>query len=147
MRKKGFTPNDCAQKTIFAYNPVGVEEEENKEYRMSNVEFRLFQNHPNPFFHSTTIRYSLPAVRGQGSGVSEERKIPVRLVIYDLTGRLVESLVDEKQEPGIYQVQWDGRSSASGGLPVRSGIYFYRLQARFGQAGDFTTTKKLILLR
>jgi flagellar hook assembly protein FlgD len=59
----------------------------------------------------------------------------VELVIYDITGRLVEIIVDEKKEAGVYQVEWDGKDQPSG-------IYFYRLQS-----GDFTTTKKLILLK
>ncbi|MCH7760703.1 hypothetical protein IIA15_04785 [candidate division TA06 bacterium] len=48
--------------------------------------------------------------------------------------------MDELQEPGIHQVQWEGMGHASG-------IYFYRLKAQFGQAGNFIATRKLILLR
>jgi YVTN family beta-propeller protein len=126
--------------SIIDLTVTGVEEPESGEYRTKNFEFRLLQNHPNPFYHSTTISYIIPSVNPESS-------IPnhVSLNVYDITGRLVETLVDEKQEPGIYQVQWDGRA---GILPVRSGIYFYRLNVRaYSNTPLHTSTKKLILLR
>jgi subtilisin family serine protease len=106
---------------------VGVEEDENDEYRTRNIEFRLLQNNPNPFSKLTAISYQLKA----GGHTS--------LKLYDITGRLVNVLVDAPQEAGVYQVQWNGRIPESG---VQSGIYFYRLQS-----SDFKATKKLILLR
>jgi hypothetical protein len=106
----------------------GVEEGNNEKLEISNAKFKLLQNNPNPFHHSTLIRYSLSA-----SGRTS-------LKIYDITGRIVETLVDESKEPGVYQVEWEGKDQASG-------IYFYRLQARIGQVGDFTSTRKLILLK
>jgi hypothetical protein len=118
---------------LWMIQQVGVEES-NDEYRTRNFEFRLFQNQPNPFHKLTAISYALPGVRGQGSGISE--RIPVHLAVYDIMGRLVEILVDEKQDPGIYQVEWDGNPNR-----VRSGIYFYRLMA-----GGNTYTRKMILL-
>jgi len=84
-------------------------------------------------------------VRGQGSGISGQTESRhVRLSIYDITGRLVETLVDKDQEPGFYQVEWDGKNQGSG-------IYFYRLQISQtpldkGGKGDFIETKKLVLL-
>jgi hypothetical protein len=67
------------------------------------------RNYPNPFTETTTIHYELadPA--------------PVRLVVYDVLGREVATLVDDAQEPGFYDVTFDGRA-----LPV--GVYVYRLQ-------------------
>jgi hypothetical protein len=124
---------------------VGIEEEKS-EYRISNIEFRLFQSSPNPFHSSTLIRYTIPArfgqvVMGQGSGVSGNTKVPVRLTVYDITGRLVETLVDKRQEPGVYQIPISNHQLPS------SGIYFYRLTSRTGQSEEFTATKKLILLK
>ena len=103
---------------------LGVAERDPEEIR-SNA-FLLQQNYPNPFFRSTTIRYTLPRVSEQN---------PVRLAVYDITGRLVETLVEESQEPGFYSVQWEGKGRASG-------IYFYHLKS-----DKFTTTGKLILLK
>jgi hypothetical protein len=127
-------PNPCTSPVVItcSFGPVGVEEE-SSEFGIRNAEFGLMQNHPNPFHKLTAISYTLPGFRGQGSGVGET--IPVHLAVYGLTGRLVETLVEKHQEPGFYQVEWDGKNQSSG-------IYFYRLQS-----GDFTSTKKLILLR
>jgi len=125
--------NDCDSKSIFAYTPVGVEEE--GDFRLPIADFRLFQNFPNPFHHSTLIQYQIPLpplIKGDQGGF----QIPVRLTIYDITGRLVETLINESQEPGIYQIPISSHQ-----LPG-SGIYFYRLST-----GHFTFTRKLTLLR
>ena len=106
---------------ILQHVIVGVEEK--SVVSGQQLAIRLGQNRPNPFTGSTVIFYSLPVA---GS---------VALAVYDLAGRLVEIIVDEKQEPGVYRVQWRPEDKASG-------IYFYSLQA-----GDFMDIKKMILLR
>lgn len=73
----------------------------------------LAQSYPNPFRQSTTIAYTV------------EQAAPVTLTVYDLLGRRVRTLVDERQPVGAYQIEWDGR--AAGGQPVAAGTYFYRL--------------------
>jgi hypothetical protein len=93
--------------------------------------FSLEQNYPNPFNPATTIGYSVGVVSGQPSVVSNL----VRLAVYDLLGREVAVLVDEKKQPGDYKVTFDGSGLASG-------VYFYRMQA-----GDFVQTRKLLLIR
>jgi serine protease AprX len=85
--------------------------------------YALEQNYPNPFNPSTVIRYQLPV----GSNV--------RLLIYDLLGRVVSALVDERQDAGYHSVVFNAAN-----LP--SGIYYYKLQA-----GKFTGIKKLLLIR
>ncbi len=92
--------------------------------------FALAQNYPNPFNPSTRIEYTVGGDRGQGSGVSA-----VRLVIYDVLGRTVATLVNEWKPAGIYTVQF----SAAG---LASGVYFYRLTA-----GSFAETKAMMLIR
>ena len=86
-------------------------------------EFALEQNYPNPFNPSTRIEYQLPA------------KSHLTLKIYDLLGREIATLVNEEQKAGYKSVEWNASNFASG-------VYFYRLQA-----GSFTGTKKLLLLR
>jgi hypothetical protein len=77
--------------------------------------FRLYQNSPNPFNPSTTIRFDLPSAG------------PVRLAIYDVGGRLVRHLAQGQLPAGTHTVVWDGRDSAGRG--VSSGAYFARVEA------------------
>ena len=86
-------------------------------------EVKLFQNYPNPFNPTTVVRYELPQA-------SE-----VKLVVYDVLGREVAVLVNERKLPGRYTVKFD----ATG---VASGVYFYRLQA-----GSFVEVRKLVVLK
>jgi hypothetical protein len=85
--------------------------------------FSLMQNYPNPFNPVTVVGYQLPAVSD------------VRLGVYDLLGREVAALVNERKSPGSYEMHFD----ASG---LASGVYFYRLQA-----GDLVMTRKLLFLK
>jgi hypothetical protein len=86
-------------------------------------EFSLSQNYPNPFNAQTAIKYALP------------RDSQVRIEIFDLLGRKVTTLVNEDKEAGVHEIIWNSDRAASG-------IYFYRMQA-----GDFSTTSKMLLLR
>ena len=98
-------------------------------------EFRLEQNFPNPFNPATVITYTLGGFRGQGSGVRD-----VRLVIYDVLGREVATLVNEKQSPGSYGVRFN--ATGRDGRALASGVYIYRLTA-----GDFTQSRTMLLLK
>jgi hypothetical protein len=98
---------------------------------LNPVEYSLEQNYPNPFNPSTKIRYQLP----------KETKVTIK--IYDILGAEVISLVDEKKEPGYYEVELNGKD-------LSSGIYFYRMMASDLSTGSgqvFVETKKMILLR
>ncbi len=97
--------------------------------------FLLRQNYPNPFpadvgtsNPTTTIKYSIPAV-------GTARELSVHLAVYDVLGRKVATLVNQRQAPGNYSVQFNAAN-----LP--SGIYFYRISA-----GNFTAVKKMQLLK
>ncbi len=121
-------------------------------------EFQMYQNYPNPFNPVTTIGFRVPGVKTgsgvsdgkNGSGVSGLGSSEVKLAVYDVLGREVAVLVNEKKEAGNYSVQFDGAGLASG-------VYLYRLQVRpldsaVGRdsksgAGDFVATKQLILLK
>jgi hypothetical protein len=93
--------------------------------------FSITQNYPNPFNPSTTIQYEVP---------DENTFSPVNVSVYDLRGRLIRTLVDEKKAPGIYQVHWDGKDNRD--KRASSGVYLYRIIA-----GDFTSTRKMIIVR
>jgi hypothetical protein len=102
------------------------------------IEFALNQNYPNPFNPSTVIRYSLPGVERSGTSLYK-----VRLVIYDILGREVVTLIDEDQNAGYKEVTWNASN-------IPSGMYIYRLTARQqdgGQAGTFTDVKKMVMLK
>lgn len=93
--------------------------------------FELLQNYPNPFNPSTVISYQVAAA-GE-----------VRLILYDLLGREVRVLVQEKKSPGTYTLKLDAAGLASG-------VYLYRMQARplgDGQAGRVVLTRRMIILR
>jgi len=87
------------------------------------LEFSLFQNYPNPFNPTTTIEYSLKEAGN------------VKLVVYDLIGRQVKTVVNSRKSAGQHRV-----SFSAGALS--SGIYFYRLEA-----GNYTETKKMLVLK
>jgi len=114
-----FAPN----KRIRIYNPIGIE-------NISTIanSFSLGQNFPNPFNPSTTIDFEIPPA-------GQKNAFDVILKIYDINGRLVNTLVNKNLRTGSYKVTFD-----AGGLP--SGAYFYRLQA-----GDFIQTRKMILIK
>ncbi|MBI4726318.1 S8 family serine peptidase [candidate division TA06 bacterium] len=103
----------------------------------------LLQNNPNPFKHTTSIFYQLPA------------ETKVSLKVYNVAGQLVRTLVNAKQQAGSYAVKWDGRDGGSRRLAA--GVYLYRLSATpinnnkggslGGEAGESKFTKKLVLIK
>ncbi|MDA3861704.1 MAG: T9SS type A sorting domain-containing protein [Melioribacteraceae bacterium] len=118
---------------------VGVDDE-----NIIPIKFNLEQNYPNPFNPSTTIKYSIPSKNvipnpqmGEESSEisSSDRNDNVKLVVYDILGREVATLVNKEQSPGNYSVQFDASY-------LTSGIYFSRLQS-----GSFVDTKKMVLLQ
>jgi len=90
--------------------------------------FYLMQNYPNPFNPSTLIRYSVISPTF------------VSLKVYDILGKEVKTLVQQQQAGGVYEVNWNGDDMA--GNNVSTGVYFYKIKA-----GDYSETKKMILLR
>lgn len=100
-------------------NQVAIKKDEN----VSPQEYKLYQNYPNPFNPVTNISFELPK-----SGTA-------KLLVYDVLGKLVKTLADGFFTPGKYDLQLDASD-------LKSGIYFYQLTS-----GDFSTVKKLILIK
>ena len=100
----------------LAINVRGLESE-------TPVAFALEQNYPNPFNPRTVVSSQLPAASD------------VKLVVFDLLGGVVATLVDQRRPAGIYRDVFDGTGLASG-------VYYYRLHA-----GDFVQTRMLCLIR
>ena len=90
--------------------------------------FDVSPNYPNPFNPTTRIRFQVPEVA------------PVSLVIYNMLGQSVRTLVAEQRQPGFYEVEWDGRNEL--GQRVSSGVYVYRFEA-----GAFSRVRKMVLLK
>ena len=90
--------------------------------------FALHQNYPNPFNPVTSLRYDLPE-----DGF-------VNITIYDMMGRIVRSLVNSKQAAGYHSIKWNATNNKN--EPVSAGLYLYTIQA-----GEFSQTKKMILLK
>ncbi|MCX7798564.1 MAG: pectinesterase family protein [Melioribacter sp.] len=109
----------------YDWMPDIVTSVENSEARNNEIplNYSLSQNYPNPFNPTTTINYTLP------------KSTKVKLVIFDVIGQKITTLVDELQNPGYYKVQFNATNLASG-------IYFYQLIT-----DDYCVTKKMILLK
>ncbi|NWF90887.1 MAG: T9SS type A sorting domain-containing protein [Ignavibacteriaceae bacterium] len=126
---------------IYRYdkNNITSTEEINSEIPTA---FELSQNYPNPFNPTTKIKFSVPNVilrqaqdDNDGTLSLSESDQMITLKVYDILGNEVATLVDEYKEAGTYEVEFNANK-------LSSGTYFYRLTA-----GDFTETKKLILLK
>lgn len=87
------------------------------------VVYALYDNFPNPFNPVTNIKFDIP------------EKTFVELIIYDVTGRVIDIPVNSEIEPGSYEVLWNAGS-------LSSGVYFYRIKA-----GSFTKSKKMLFLK
>jgi len=101
--------------------------------------FALSQNYPNPFNPKTRIRYSVPTQSGRAGPQNADRQVPgisdVKLSVYDILGREVAVLVNERKPAGTYVVPFDGSGLASG-------VYVYRLTA-----GSFVESRTMCLVR
>jgi len=92
------------------------------------LEFSLTQNYPNPFNPVTKIKYAIPEEK------SREMK-KVTLIVYDILGNEVATLVNEEQQPGVYEIEFDASN-------LSSGIYYYQFKAI-----NYLETKKMIYLK
>ncbi|MGD8781730.1 MAG: T9SS type A sorting domain-containing protein [Ignavibacteria bacterium] len=118
----------ASSKGMFAYtysgntiNLITTEDE-------ISADFVLHQNYPNPFNPSTKIKFAIPQDVKYGASTT-------KLIVYDILGREIKTLLNKVMQPGTYEIEFDGSD-----LP--SGIYFYKLSS-----GNFTETKKMILMK
>ena len=114
------TSVQLSQFAFFQTEPVSVKQDNTGQVI---VGFDLKQNFPNPFNLNTTISYHV------------SKPAHVKLVIYNISGQIVKTLVDAQQCAGHYSVQWDANTAASG-------LYFYHISA-----GEYSATKKCLLLK
>jgi acetyl esterase/lipase len=113
---------------VVHYIHVSVDEKE-----ILPTKFELSQNYPNPFNPSTTIKYSIPInVNSESAAIS--------LVVYNMLGQVVATLVTQNQMAGNYEVKFDASN-------LTSGIYFYQLTSSSTGLATFAAAKKLLLLK
>ena len=96
-------------------------------------EFALKQNYPNPFNPTTKIEFSLPVAAD------------VQLVVYNILGQQVASLINDQRSAGNHSVLWNANDS--NGMKLSSGIYFYMLKASGVDGNEFQEIKKMVLLK
>lgn len=99
-----------------------------KEEQTIPKQFVLYQNYPNPFNPNTNINYDLPV------------NSRVTLKIFDILGREIKTLVDEFQQAGDHQINFQSTAD------MPSGVYFYQLSTD-GSAQNFISVKKMLLLK
>jgi hypothetical protein len=126
IREAILVDQDAMPLTLELSGYLKLQEAGGAEVKPQN--FSLFQNYPNPFNPRTSIRYALP------------QDARVKLVIYNVMGQKVKTLVDEEQSAGYKTVWWDGRDNR--GDQVASGVYFYRLEA-----DSFSQVRKMMLIK
>ena len=108
----------------ISYSEMGTD---NEEHTMP-IQYALHQNYPNPFNPITTLRYDIP------------ENSYVTIIIYDMLGRQVKTIINQTQDAGFKTIQWNATNDY--GKPVSAGIYLYQIQA-----GEYISTKKMVLLK
>ena len=108
---------------ILSFNPSGVITKIHNLNTSIPDDYTLYQNYPNPFNPTTVIKFGIP------------KNSFVKLIVFDILGREVAKLVNEKLNAGHYEYTFDGTG-------LTSGVYFYRIKA-----GEFVETKKMLLLK
>ncbi len=112
--------NNKPIETIAVFNDIPLDIVGNQEFPTN---YNLFQNYPNPFNPTTKIKYSIP------------NSDKVLIKVYDVLGREVETLLNECENAGTYEIEFDGSN-------LTSGLYFYKITS-----GKYSETKKMILMK
>jgi hypothetical protein len=133
-----YTDNTVTDDETYDYRIADVDYDGNKEYHSLQlmgispasipITYVLHQNYPNPFNPITTLSYDLP------------EDALVNITIYDMMGRQTRTLINNQQAAGYKSIQWNATNDA--GQPVSAGLYFYTIQA-----GDYSQTRKMVLLK
>jgi hypothetical protein len=116
----------CTEKAIFKV--WDLQTNMKKITNTTPSKFKLHQNYPNPFNPRTTIRFDIP------------RSSFVKLIIYDVLGKYISSLVNQELQNGTYEVEWPAPSGDGNKYP--SGVYYYKLITQY-----FTDIKKMVILK
>jgi len=122
-------PEFCFESdTVSFYLPINVEIVSNDDKEITPKQYHLYQNYPNPFNPTTSIQYELP------------ESAFINIYVYDLKGKLVNTLVSKEQTSGYKSITWHGTDVF--GRNVGAGMYFYSIQTP-----EFRKVRKMILLK
>ncbi len=122
------------QDSVFVVAGIRASVSAAKNFSVNPVkDFSLDQNYPNPFNPSTTIRFSI----GKAAKVS--------VVLFDMAGREVATLINDVKDAGSYSVEWNGRTN--NGASAASGTYLYRMLSTTDGGSTNVETKKMTLLK
>jgi photosystem II stability/assembly factor-like uncharacterized protein len=116
--------NGLILKTTNGGEPIGIKQITNEV----PIDFMLYQNYPNPFNPVTKIKFDIPPV-------GQRHAFDLRLVVYDILGREITVMVNEKLNPGTFEADWNASN-------YPSGVYFYKLIT-----DSYSETKKMVLLK
>jgi hypothetical protein len=123
--------SDWVNSTKIDYVVTQIPTDVSSKNLLEITSFKLGQNYPNPFNPSTKIKYSIPNINYENAGSN----VNVKIIVYDILGREIATIVNEKKTTGNYEISFDARQ-------LNSGIYFYKLDAE-----DFHQIRKMILLK
>jgi hypothetical protein len=124
-----FIACDSGRVLKYETDKIGIKPETN----LVPEKYMLYQNYPNPFNPVSTIKFDIPANQQRTTN-------NVQLIIFDILGREVTTLVNEQLKPGTYEVVWPAPSGDVSNYS--SGVYYYQLRA-----GNYIDTKKLVLIK
>ncbi len=122
VQNRTYVANYYGSSVSVIRDVVGIEEN-----AVRDAQHLMLEISPNPIYSSTKVKYVL------------EKSSSVSLNIYNASGQCVRTLVNSKKNPGVYEVNWNGKDNGNNMLP--QGIYFLRMQV-----GNYTATKKIVLL-
>jgi len=137
----GFTDHNPTGGSKFNYKLRQIDISGTDQYMDSvNIEivpkeFMLYQNHPNPFNPDTKIKYTIPPQPSNAGNNRGKKAELVTIKVFDIFGEEVVTLLSEKQETGIYEIDFDGSN-------FDTGIYIYQMQA-----GNFISARKMLILK
>ncbi|MDH4222490.1 MAG: cohesin domain-containing protein [candidate division Zixibacteria bacterium] len=124
------TPSATVSDGVLRVISTGVFDDENL---ILPGHFNLGQNYPNPFNPATKIQFRVESLEFGDH-------LHTTLVIYNILGQKIRTLVEEEMLPGSYQVMWEGKDDRGEGVP--SGVYFYQLKS-----GNTSETRKMVLMK
>jgi len=121
--------------TGLAYAETGIVNDVQNDENNNTVpkDFELSQNYPNPFNPTTSIEFSLPVAS------------TVQLVVYNILGQQVATLINEQRSSGNHSVLWN--ATDSNGMQLSSGIYLYKMKANGNNGTSYSQVKKMVLLK